>query len=696
MSHFSENAGRLERRAPREVLVIEPWGTHSVRVRARAVRDLDDAIAARSLDDGMVTHAGVGASPAGIDETLPGALDAPPDTPPADVTVRDDGSACLVNGRITVEADKDGKLLFRHTATGRELLADKLPYTWYPEPRTFTPLSGDGTYRIEQSFEAYDDERIHGLGQHLHGRLDQKGLVIDLVQGNTIAAIPFLHSSRGYGLLWNNPAMGRVELGGDTTRWVANEARQLDYWITAGDTPAQIMRAYADVTGHPPLVPDWATGFWQSKLRYRTQDELLAVAREYKERGLPLATIICDFFHWTHMGDWDFDRADWPDPEGMVKELETLGVRLAVSVWPTVEPGSDNYEALHTAGHLVGDSQGGLLAFPWPARGHGADHQPMAYLDATDPGARRLLWEQLREHYRTLGVASFWLDACEPDLTPELAARAVYAAGPGVQVGNMYGLTQARAVAEGLADDGDDRPFSLIRSAWAGSQRYGAALWSGDILPTFESLAQQVRAGLNVAMSGIPWWNTDIGGFGGGDPTDPAYQEVMVRWFQYGTFSPVMRLHGDRQPNWSTFSADMTGGPNEVWSYGQEAYPILFAHLHLRERLRPYLLELSEATHRTGAPVMRPLFFDFPDDEHAWSVDDQFLLGPDVLVAPVTEAGARGRTVYLPAGARWTDTVTGEFHEGGTTSDVPAPLERIPVFVREGAAVAAAFTGSAG
>jgi alpha-D-xyloside xylohydrolase len=253
-------------------------------------------------------------------------------------------------------------------------------------------------------------------------------------------------------------------------------------------------------------------------------------------------------------------------------------------------------------------------------------------------------------------------------------------------------MLHARGVAEGLHEAGEDRPLSLIRSAWAGSQRYGAALWSGDIPTTFESLALQVRAGLNVAMSGIPWWNTDIGGFQGGDPTDPSYQELLVRWFQYGTFSPIMRLHGDREPNFPTFSTDMTGGPNEVWSYGQDAYPILCGHLRLRERLRPYLLELSEAAHRAGAPVMRPLFFDFPDDEHAWTIDDQFLLGPDVLVAPVTEAGARSRTVYLPAGARWTDTATGAIHEGGATRDVPAPLERIPVFVREGAAVADAFT----
>ncbi|MCX5257835.1 family 31 glucosidase [Streptomyces canus] len=665
MTVFTTQDGVLERRTPHEVLLVEPWGPNSVRVRARP-----------------------GHAP---DDTLPGALDVPAACPATTVTADAAGSARMVNGCLTVEAGNDGSLRFLHTTTGRELLSDKRPYQASPQARSYAPLD-DGTYRIEQRFEAYDGEQIHGLGQHLHGCLDQKGLVIDLVQGNTVVTIPFLHSSRGYGLLWNNPAMGRVELGRDATRWVADSAHRIDYWITAGDTPARIMEAYAEATGHPPLLPEWAAGFWQSKLRYRTQDELLAVAREYKERGLPLSVMVCDFFHWTHMGDWDFDPIDWPDPAAMIKELESLGVKLAVSVWPTVDPGSRNHDPLRDSGLLVGDSHGGLLAFPWPARGRGTDYRPMTYFDATHPDARRHLWQQLSEHYHSLGVSAFWLDACEPDLPLELAVRGVYSAGPGTQVGNLYGKQVARAVAEGLNEAGDERPLSLVRSAWAGSQRYGAALWSGDIQPTFESLAQQIRAGLNVAMSGIPWWNTDIGGFLGGDPTDPAYQELLVRWFQYGTFSPIMRLHGDRAPNHPTFSADMTGGPNEVWSYGEQAYPILTAHLRLRERLRPYLLELSEQAHRTGAPVMRSLFFDFPEDAHAWTVDDQFLLGPDILVAPVAKAGARNRTVHLPAGARWTDTATGELHEGGTTFDAPAPLERIPVFVRDGAAVTDAFT----
>ncbi|GAA3487811.1 glycoside hydrolase family 31 protein [Streptomyces cremeus] len=656
---YTIRAGALERRTANEVLHAEPWGPHAVRVRAAS---------------------------GSVDPATPGALESPPPPPPTEVLVADDGSARLVNGRLTVEASADGRLRFLDTASGRELLAEKSPYAHHEGPRVH---AANG--RTEQHFEGYDGERLHGLGQHLHGRLDQKGCVIDLVQRNTVAAIPFLHSSRGYGLLWNNPATGRVELGADTTRWTADGGGRIDYWVTAGDTPGQILDAYTQVTGRPPLLPEWASGFWQSKLRYRTQDELLSVARQYKERGLPLSVIVCDFFHWPAHGDWRFEGSEWPDPAGMMQELTALGVRLAVSVWPTVEPGSDSFDGLSAAGHLVRDADGGLLTAHWPSRSAEEPMRPMAYYDATHPGARTALWQRLNTNYRAHGVSCFWLDACEPDLGREAAERAVYTAGPAAAAAHLYPVLHTRAVAEGLASAGDDRPLSLVRSAWAGSQKYGAALWSGDIPPTFDSLSRQIRAGLNVAMSGICWWNTDIGGFSGGDPDDCAYRELLIRWFQYGTFSPVMRLHGEREPHHPAFSTDMTGGPNEVWSYGEEAYGILREHLLLRERLRPYLHELSEVAHRTGAPPMRPLFFDFPDDQRAWEADDQFLLGPDVLVAPVHEAGARSRRVHLPYGARWLDPFSGRVEEGGTTLDADAPLDRIPVFVREGAGVAALF-----
>ncbi len=420
---------------------------------------------------------------------------------------------------------------------------------------------------------AYDDEKLYGLGQHQHGRLDQKGLVLDLVQRNAEVGIPVLTSSRGYTLLWNNPAIGRVELAGNGTRWVADSARQLDYWITAA-APADAQRHYSAVTGRTPMLPEWAAGFWQCKLRYRTQDELLGVAREYKRRGLPVTAIVCDFFHWTHLGDWKFDPKEWPDPAAMVRELDELGIKLVVSVWPSVSPLSENHQLMEQRGHFIGTQYGPMAHADWPDKEVASTVQ-VAFYDATNPEAREFVWSRVKKNYlEPYGITAFWLDACEPELKPGFQENLRYWTGPGLEVGNSYPAENSRTFYEGLRASGEDEVITLNRSAWAGSQRYGAALWSGDIGTDFPTLRRQIAAGLNTSLSGIPWWNTDIGGFHGGDPDDPAYREVMVRWFQFGALSPVMRLHGFRDPG-MPLGPDMTGGPNEVWSYGEEAGAIL-------------------------------------------------------------------------------------------------------------------------
>lgn len=669
--HFRAFDSAVEWRAKGETLRVEAWGPDAVRVRA---------------------------SPGGpLADGLPGALlDRPPAGAVPRVTVAADGdSAVLVNGALTVRIDAHGagrltpelpsgagSLTFLRTADGGELLAEEPAHFWWPGPRLYT-ATGNGYHRLEQRFRAYPGERLFGLGQHTHGLLDQKGAVLDLVQRNGEVTIPLLVSDRGYGLLWNSPAIGRVELGATATRWVADSARQLDYWVTAGQ-PADVLSRYADATGHSPVLPDWAAGFWQCKLRYRTQEELLAVAREYKRRGLPLDVIVCDFFHWTHLGEWRFDPEQWPDPGAMVAELEELGVRLMVSVWPSVGPASENYHPMLDQGLLVGTEYGPVAHADWPDKGLGAYSAQVAFYDATNPEARAYLWRKLAAGYLAHGVKVFWLDADEPELKPGFPANLRYHAGPGLEVGNLYPREHARTVHEGLLAAGESEVVTLNRSSWAGAQRYGAALWSGDIGTDFASLRAQIKAGLNVMLSGIPWWTTDIGGFHGGDPDDPAYREVLVRWFQYGTFCPLFRLHGFRGPE-QVLEPGMTGLDNEVWSYGEQAYGILASYLRLRERLKPYVLEQMRTAADTGVPPMRPLFLQFPGDPAAWDVEDAFLLGPDLLVAPVTEAGATGREVRLPAGASWTDAWTGERHEGGRTIRVAAPLERIPLFLRDGA-----------
>ncbi|MBA4864729.1 glycoside hydrolase family 31 protein [Streptomyces sp. PSKA54] len=660
MVSFRPSPTALEVRHRHEILTIEAWGADSVRVRAAQHR---------------------------IPAESHGALDEPPPCDLPQITT-DKDRATFIHGDLTVHVDFDRRaaypeplLTFIRTSTAAELLAESREHFWLPGARVFTGNQW-GTHEVHQQFAAYEGERLYGMGQRTHGRLDLKGLALDLVQRNGEVSIPFVLSSRGYGLLWNLPAVGRAEFAQNGTRWQAGQAREIDYWFTAAPTPAGILARYADATGHTPELPEWASGFWQSKLRYRDEDELLAVAREHRRRGLPLSVIVADYFHWPAMGDYRFDETEWPDPKAMVDELAALGVELMVSIWPTVSPLSEHFADYRDGGLLVGTSQG--VEFHQTIQDKGmAAPLPVAFYDPTNPRTRQFVWDLVRRNYRDLGIRVFWLDACEPELNPAHPGHLSLYAGPGAEVAGIYPRDNARLFAEGMAADGEPTVL-LCRSAWAGAQKYGAALWSGDIPATWQSLRQQIRAGLSVAVSGIPWWTTDIGGFHGGDARDPAYRELMIRWFQFGVFCPLFRLHGDREPRNPTSFAQ-TGGPNEVWSYGEEAYDIISGLLHLRERLRPYIHEQMRTAARTGLPPMRPLFLDHPEDPHAWVVDDEFLFGPDILVAPVAQAGQRSREVYLPADTRWVCAASGEVHEGGRTVTAPAPIDHIPVFTREGA-----------
>jgi alpha-D-xyloside xylohydrolase len=657
MGIFGQDGAAVEWRGGQETVRIEPWGPDSLRVRGtvwQAVRD-----------------------------GLPGALLPAPAAVSAWAEITP-GLARVINGRVTGEITADGRVRFVRTSDRAELLAEVVPHFFSdPSPRRYTPTGRGGElHRTEVQFAARDGERFYGLGQHQHGKLDQKGAVVALAQRNAEVSIPFLLSSLGYGFLWNHPGIGRVELGTTATRWVSEASRQWDYWITAADEPAGILRRYTDVTGTAPMLPEWASGFWQSKLRYRTQDELLDVAREYKRRGLPLSVIVVDYFHWTRQGEWRFDPGEWPDPAEMVAELDRLGVKLMVSIWPTVNPASESYAELADLGLLVASERGIGVHLPFWDRGS-ADRVMVTYYDATNPKAREHIWSRVRRGYYKYGVRGWWLDACEPELRPDHPDNLRYYLGPGLEVGNIYPLLHAKAFHDGMASEGEDETVLLCRSAWAGSQRYGAAVWSGDIGSTFEDLRRQIPAGLNIGLSGIPWWTTDIGGFKGGDIGSASFRELVVRWFQFGVFSPLCRLHGIRQPV-TMSGAEETGAPNELWSFGTEAYEILRRWLGLREHLRPYVMGTMQEAHTEGLPPMRPLFLNFPGDRSCWEIADQFLLGDDLLVAPVVTEGAVEREVYLPGGADWRDAWTGARLTGGRWLTASAPLETIPVYVRDG------------
>ena len=665
VSAFSTEAGRLVWRGDGETVVVEPWGANSVRVRSALghdVRDTDFAL-----------------------------------LPPAEstATVAVDGPiATLTNGRLVVTAVADQyfdvqaryavatcRLEFR-TSDGKLLLREKLDGgSLKLKARSYQPLTG-GTHRVTAMFESDPDEKLYGMGQYQQTVLDLKGSTLELAHRNSQASVPFVLSSAGYGFFWHNPAIGRATFARNRTEWVAEATEQLDYWITAGDRPADISAAYADATGHAPVMPEYGLGYWQCKLRYWNSEQLLEVAREHKRRGLPLDVIVADFFHWPKMGDFRFDEEFWPDPEAMIAELASLGVELMVSVWPQVSVKSENFEMLSSQNALVRTERGPYIQMSF--------EEPSMFIDFTNPAARSTVWDLCRRNYHDKGVRLFWLDESEPEYAVYDFDNYRYNAGPNIQVGNVYPQMFSRAFYEGMRAAGQDEVVNLVRCVWAGSQRYGALAWSGDIPSTFDALGAQIVAGLHMGIAGIPWFTTDIGGFHYGDIGDEEFRELLVRWFQFGTFCPVMRMHGARSPSETVVAADgeqrcESGGPNELWSFGEDVYEILVRFVRLREAMRPYIRGLMTAASTDGQPVMRAVFHEFPGDPQAWDLADQYMFGPDLLVAPVTSHGARSRRVYLPAGARWTDLRDGATFDGGRWVDAEAPLGSLPVYARDGA-----------
>lgn len=670
---------RLIREFDAEQVWIEPWGANSLRVRVTKARSMPMPDEEWAL--------------------------LPPEPQAASITIQD-GEASLTNGKITARLTAAGKIVFLNgrsevlleefhrnrreameefdsTIAGKR--AEKKPdylrsfvSALEMDAREFSPILG-GDYQLTVRFESNPHEKLFGMGQYQQPYLNIKGCTLELAHRNSQASVPFVLSSLGYGFLWHNPAIGKVTFGKNVTEWYAQSTDILDYWITAGDTPAEIEEAYARATGTVPLMPDFAMGFWQCKLRYRTQEELLSVAREYKRRGLPISVIVADFFHWPNHGDWKFDPEYWPDPKAMVDELKAMGIELMVSIWPTVEESSENYKEMVERGYLIRADRGNRIMLS------GA-----AIFDATHPDARQYVWSKARKNYYDAGIKIFWLDEAEPEYSHYHYDLYRYHLGPDVQIGNIYPALYARAFYEGMRAAGQENVINLLRCAWAGSQKYGTLVWSGDIDTTFRSMRNQFAAGLHMGLAGIPWWTTDIGGFHGGNPDDPAYREVLARWFEWGAFCPVFRLHGLRKPYKLPLSDHgggkmLSGADNEVWSYGEEVYAICTRYMFLRERLKPYITGLMQAAHERGTPVMRTLFYEFPADPKSWDVSDEYLFGPDLLVAPVMEAGATQRLVYLPAGAQWTNAWTGEVLDGGQTVTVDAPLDTIPLFVRDGA-----------
>ncbi len=660
---------------------IEPWGKNSLRVRMTAQPEMDCNDWALT-EEVEVCQAEI--SYEEIDVTDPWYKSE--EYAPYHQTAKE---WTLKNGKITAKVSYEGWISY-YNQKGELLTAEywrnrnRINRYCVPlrvDARELKPIPGTNDFSLAARFEAFDDEKIFGMGQYQEKHLDKKGATLELAHRNSQASVPFYISSRAYGFFWNNPAIGTATFGTNKTEWTARSTKKLDYFITAGDSPAELEEQYSAATGRTPMMPEYGLGYWQCKLRYRTQEEILAVARKHKALGLPMDAIVVDFFHWTRQGDFKFEPRDWPDPDAMVKELKELGIETVVSVWPTIDERSENYGEMADKGYLVNPDRGMNYHMSWMGN--------TVFYDTTHPGAREFVWEKCKENYYKKGIRCFWLDEAEPEYGPYDFDNYRYYAGPALQCTNIYPVMYAKGFYDGLKKEGEKEILSLVRCAWVGSQKYGTLTWSGDIHSSFRAMREQLQAGLNMCLAGIPWWTSDIGGFVGGDISDPKFKELLVRWFAWGAFCPVFRMHGERSP-WYEREEEFINGvrqltsgqDNEVWSFGEDNFEILKKYLFIRERLRPYIRECMKEASENGSPVMRPMFYDFHEDKTAWEVEDQYMFGPDLLVAPVMEEGVSTRTVYLPEGETWTESYTGEKYEGGQRVLAKAPLDIIPVFVR--------------
>ena len=576
----------------------------------------------------------------------------------------------------TMRADlwENGKLTFY--CNGNKILEEKPEMTFGMGFRRYEN-KGSTLWGARVTFEPNEGEHFFGLGHSWDNEFDLKGSTVDIRNINAKCTIPFVYSSLGYGLLWNVPSTGLAELSNNRTRFTSDCCHAVDY-IVIGGAPKKVSATLADLTGHAPELPQWATGFWQSRLRYETQEELLEVVRRYKKENIPVSAFIVDYFHWTEQGDYKFDPKYWPDVKAMADEIHSMGAKLIVSMWPTINEKSENYRYMSDNNMLMRTNRGSDRVFDF--------YGWQAEIDVTNPDTREYVWSKLKENYIDNGVDALWFDEAEPEVHPEQFDNLIWYAGRADKVALLYPYYYSKLAYDGFKSMGRDDIVTLTRCAYLGSQKFASLVWSGDIPSTFESLSCQVKAGLNMAMCGIPWWNTDIGGFYGADIESDYFKELIVRWFQFGVFSPVMRLHGSRIKHGERSPIiEPSGDPNELWSFGEKNFEILKELVFFREKLRPYISEQMKIASEKGYPVMRPMFFEYPEDEICYTLGDQYFFGEDIIFAPIVKQGQTERDVYLPEG-EWVLLKDKKTYTKGT-HNVSAKLEEFIAFVRKGAKV---------
>ncbi len=598
--------------------------------------------------------------------------------------------------RVILSLD-NGKFVFS-TSKGTPLLHEQeagVQFTNFND-------AGVKTYSIRQSFILDKDEAIYGLGQQQRGRMIQRNLTLNMIQGNTDDYIPFFQSIKGYGVFWDNYSPTHFTDNPEHTSFKSDVGEGIDYYFMYGGSADAVIACMRDLTGDVPMFPLWTYGYWQSKERYKSQDELVDVVKKYRQLDVPLDGIIQDWQYWGNNYLWnamEFLNPEFYNPQKMVNDVHNLDAHMIISIWSSFGPMTKQYKELNKIGALLDFKT-------WPESGSqkwppNPDYPSgVKVYDAYNPQARDIYWKYLNKGLFSLGIDGWWMDSSEPDhmqfkpsdlddKTYLGSFRKVRNAFPLMTVGGVY--KHQRAVTS------DKRVFILTRSAFAGQQRYAANTWSGDVVASWDALRNQISAGLNFSLCGIPYWNSDIGGFflwNFKKPLEnPDYRELYARWIQFGAFCPMMRSHG-------------TDAPREIYQFGKKGdkiYDAIDKFINLRYSLLPYIYSTSHEVTADRSSMMRALMMDFAADKQALDINDEYMFGHSLLVCPVTKpmysklikegndtlrvadfGVIKDASVYLPEGTEWFDFWTGEKLQGGQHADKPAPVDIMPLYVKAG------------
>jgi alpha-D-xyloside xylohydrolase len=596
-----------------------------------------------------------------------------------------DGNVVITTGKLKVVINKITQAITYTTMAGKIITSEDKTDN---KSMLAATIAGINTYNCTTQFNSPQDEALFGLGCHPVDSLsiNYKGRNQDMAIKYMTGAIPVLLSTKGYGLIWDNYSASNfygAEADNTKFKYVSESGKQVDYYFFYGPDFDHIIDLYRTATGKAPMFPKWSFGLFQSQDRYMSQQEILTVKDNYRNNHIPVDAIVQDWYYWDPLpiGSHIMNPERYPDPKALVDELHKANLHAMISIWPVFGKGTHNFDALKSKGYLTNITWDNVVT-----------HTFDTYYDAHNPKARDLYWEQARDSLvKRYGWDAWWVDQCEPDNGALLDERRkdTFYSGRGIDYFNTFSLEHTKGIYGGWRKDiPGKRAFFLVRQAFAGQQRNATTLWSSDISCTFASYKIQVPQGINACASGIPYWTSDIGGYHLGwkaaDWSKPENRELFTRWFQFGTFCPIFRIHGKGER--ALFS--------DNWDAKTKA--ILLTYDKLRYRLLPYIYSLAGRVTTDNYTIMRALSFDFRNDPKVYSIPDQYMFGPAFLVNPVTEqlytgsnaaAGKTTRSVYLPASAQWYDFWTGKKYDGGQSLDAASPIDIMPLYVKAGSII---------